>query len=172
VTPPINARVSKLGRLALQSVPLLLLTAACQGQLTGPESGATPAGPAVNSSGGGNVAQPDLPRPPVGTFAGPIVTSPSNTTRFVRLNHKQWENTVRDALKLSAPTGLSKSFVAEPLRSAFDTNGAVLSVSADTFKDYQLAAESLASTIAHDAAIKTRLAPQADATTLIKNLGN
>jgi hypothetical protein len=171
VTSPIYGRVSKLGRLALRSVPVLLVTAACQGQLTGPESGAPPAGPELNGGGSGNTPQPDLPRPPVGTFAGPIVTSPSSTTRFVRLNHKQWENTVKDALKLGAPTGLSKAFVAEPLRSTFDTNGAVLSVSADTFQDYQLAAESLASTVAHDAAIKTRLAPQADATTLIKNLG-
>lgn len=127
----------------------------------------------MSGGGGGStaVAPVDLPRPTVGTFAGPIESAPAATTRFMRLNHKQWENTVRDALKLSAVTGLSNAFVAEPLRSSFDTNGAVLSVSADTFQDYQSAAESLANTVAHDAAIKARFAPQADASEFIKNLG-
>jgi Protein of unknown function (DUF1592)/Protein of unknown function (DUF1588)/Protein of unknown function (DUF1595)/Protein of unknown function (DUF1587)/Protein of unknown function (DUF1585) len=173
VTPPIFRRVSNSGGVALRSVPLLLLLAACQGELTGSTPGAPDAsgGGSGNGSGGSNVTQSDLPRPAVGTFAGPIVAAPSTTTRFTRLNHKQWENTVRDVLKLSAVTGLSKSFVAEPLRSTFDTNGALLSVSADTFQDYQNAAESLSGTIAKDAAIKSRLAPQPDATTLIKNLG-
>ncbi len=115
--------------------------------------------------------QPDLPRPPVGSFAGPIVSLPSKSSRFMRLNHPQWENTVRDALKLTAPLGLSKAFVAEPLRSTFDTNGTVLSVSADTFRDYQNAAESLARTFAHDQAMLGRFAPGKDATELIQNLG-
>ena len=168
VTSQILRRVSKSGGVAV------LLLVGCQGQLTGPD-GSEPAGTAGSgpsaSAGTGSVPMPDLPRPAVGTFAGPIVTTPAATTRFMRLNHHQWENTVRDVLKLSAPTGLSKSFVAEPLRSAFDTNGAVLSVSPDTFQDYQNAAESLAGTVAHDTAIKSRLAPSADAATFIKNLG-
>jgi len=160
-----------LGGVALRAAPVLLLWG-CQGELQGSNAPGTQlAGPAVNSSGSGNVTQPDLPRPAVGTFAGPIVSTPSATTRLLRLTHKQWESSVRDVLKLSAVTGLSKAFVAEPLRSTFDTNGAVLSVSADTFQDYQNAAESLSDTIAHDAGIKGQLAPQPDATTFIKNLG-
>jgi hypothetical protein len=115
--------------------------------------------------------QADLPRPPVGSFAGPIVSSPSKSTRFMRLNHPQWENSVKDALKLAQPLGLSKAFVSEPLRSTFDTNGSVLSVSADTFRDYQNAAESLARTLAHDATIVGRFAPGKSATELIDNLG-
>jgi hypothetical protein len=153
------------------AVPLLIL-AGCQGELTGSSPGAQPAGPGGTSAGGSsNVTPADLPRPAVGTFAGPIVAPPPATTRFSRLNHNQWENTVRDVLQLSAVTGLSKAFVAEPLRSTFDTNGALLSVSDDTFQDYQNAAESLSDTIAKDATIRSRLAPQADATTFIKNLG-
>lgn len=113
--------------------------------------------------------QPDLPRPAVGTFAGPIVSTPTSTTRFSRLNHRQWENSVRDALKLPAVTGYSSSFVAEPLRSAFDTNGAVLSVSSDTFRDYQGAAEQLAQVVLKDASVRDKLGK--DATTFIKNLG-
>ncbi len=149
---------------------LSLMLAGCQGQLQGENPGPAQTNP--GGAGTGNVSQPDLPRPASGTFAGPIVSSPAKTTRFSRLTHKQWENTVRDVLKLTAVTGLSKSFVAEPLRSAFDTNGAVLSVSSDTFQDYQNAAEQVADTVAHDATVRGRLATQGtDATTFIKNLG-
>jgi hypothetical protein len=153
--------------------PIALLLAACQGDILGPSSGGPVAGPGPDPSGGGNpTVQPDLPRPPVGTFAGPIVSQPSTSSRFVRLNHKQWENSVRDALKLAQSLGLSGSFVAEPLRSAFDTNGSLLSVSADTFRDYQIAAESLAVTVAHDSAVMARFAPSAgDSAAFIKNLG-
>jgi hypothetical protein len=162
-----------LGSVALRSVPLVLLVAGCQGELSGTAPNDNPTGPVTSSGGSATVTQPDLPRPAVGTFAGPIVTTPAAAaTRFMRLNQKQWENTVRDVLKLSAITGLSQAFVAEPLRSTFDTNGALLSVSADTFQDYQNAAENLADKVAHDATIKGSLAPQgADATTFIKNLG-
>lgn len=170
VTPPIFRRVSKWGGVALRSASLSLILAGCQGQLQGESPGPSQTNP-DGSAGTGNVTQPDLPRPAAGTFAGPIVSTPAQTTRFSRLTHKQWENTVRDVLKLSAVTGLSKSFVAEPLRSTFDTNGAVLSVSSDTFQDYQNAAEQVAATVAHDMAVRGRLAPQADATTFIKNLG-
>lgn len=152
---------------------LALILAGCQGQVQGESPGPSPGPDGAQTNGGsGAVVQPDLPRPAVGTFAGPIVSAPSQTTRFNRLTAKQWENTVRDVLKLSAITGLSKSFVAEPLRSAFDTNAAVLSVSSDTFQDYQNAAESLSDTVAHDATVRGNLAPQgADAITFIKNLG-
>ena len=154
----------------------MLLLAACQGQLGGElQGGGSSPGAAGGGSGGpgagGSSGQAPLPRPSLGTFAGPIVSTPGPSTRFARLNHVQWENTVRDALKLSAPLGLSSSFVAEPLRSTFDTNGAVLSVSPDTFRDYQIAAESLAKTIAHDTTILTRLAPGTDSLALIKALG-
>lgn len=156
--------------MVLGSACLLALLVGCEGRLSGAE-GANPGALPDASNSGGNAAQPDSPRPALGTFAGPIVTTASPTTRFMRLNHRQWENTVRDALKLGALTGLSQAFVAEPLRSTFDTNGAVLSVSPDTFQDYQNAAEQLASTVAHDANIKSRLGPGNDALAFIGNLG-
>lgn len=172
VTPPLFRRVTGWGGSALGAATLSLILAGCQGQLQGQDPATqTPGGPESNGNTG-NMPQVDLPRPAAGTFAGPIVATPTQTTRFSRLTHKQWENTVRDVLKLSAPSGLSKSFVAEPLRTTFDTNGAVLSVSSDTFQDYQNAAEALSDTVAHDTAVRGRLAPQgADATTFIKNLG-
>ncbi len=155
----------------LRSAPLVVLLAACQGELIGPSNDGPSVGPGPGPTGGGVTGQPDLPRPPLGTFAGPIVSQPSASSRFVRLNQTQWENSVRDALKLAQPLGLSKAFVAEPLRSTFDTNGSLLSVSADTFRDYQIAAESLAATLAHDSSIITRFAPNEDAAAFIKGLG-
>ena len=145
-----------------------------QGQPGSPAAGLSNSSGDSSSAGFGGMGgtgPSDASRPPVGTFAGPIVSSPSASSRFVRLNHAQWENTVRDALKLSAVTGLSKSFVAEPLRSTFDTNGTLLSVSADNFRDYQIAAESLASTLAHDAKLLSGIAPAGDRAALIANLG-
>ncbi len=148
----------------------LLLATGCQGELTGsvPDT-VGPDAPEQSTGGSGSLPQPNLPRPAMGTFAGPIVSTPTTTTRFSRLNHRQWENSVRDALKLSATTGFSSSFVAEPLRSTFDTNGAVLSVSSDTFRDYQGAAEQIAQVVLKDSAVRAKLGT--DAATFIGNLG-
>ena len=160
-----------MGSVIARCAPVALLLA-CQGELLGPGGGTPATGPNDPTMPGNNPTQVDLPRPPVGTFAGPIVSTPAVSSRFVRLNHKQWENSVRDALKLAQPLGLSNAFVAEPLRSTFDTNGSLLSVSADTFRDYQIAAESLAATVARDSAILDRLAPtEGDEAAFIKNLG-
>ncbi len=81
------------------------------------------------------------------------------SSRFVRLNHRQWENTVRDLLRLDAPLGLSSTFVAEPLRGNFDTNGGILTVSQDLSRDYQNAAEKIAEKVAREPALLARLAP-------------
>jgi hypothetical protein len=94
-----------------------------------------------------------------GTPTGPITSRPAPTSRFVRLNHQQWENSVRDVLKLPASLGLSSSFVAEPLRSTFDTNGSLLSVSPDLWQDYQKAAETAANKVARDPALLASVAP-------------
>jgi hypothetical protein len=77
------------------------------------------------------------------------------------LNHQQWENTVRDLLRLPAPLGLSSSFVAEPLRSSFNTNGGILTVSPDLWSDYQTAAEALAKKVAHDPGLLAAITPAA-----------
>jgi hypothetical protein len=90
---------------------------------------------------------------------GPISSAPSESSRFVRLNHRQWENTVRDLLRLPEALGLSSAFVAEPLRGNFDTNGGILTVSQDLSRDYQNAAEKIAEMVARDPAMLGRLAP-------------
>ena len=94
------------------------------------------------------------------TFQGPIVSTPLAATRFVRLSHRQWENTVRDLLRLPEPLGLSRAFVAEPLRGTFDTNGSILTVSQDMSRDYQLAAEKVANLVARDRERLAALAPE------------
>src|SRR5687767_10359127 len=109
------------------SVPVVLrsvvfsLAAACTGTLDGQ------AGPSDHF---GDPSQVGEGAPPPGidspTFLGPIVSAPAPTSRFVRLSHRQWENTVRDALYLPEALGLSRAFVAEPLRGTFDTNGSIL----------------------------------------------
>jgi hypothetical protein len=90
---------------------------------------------------------------------GPINSRPAPTSRFIRLNHQQWENSVRDVLRLPAPLGLSNAFVAEPLRSTFDTNGSLLSVSPDLWRDYQTAAEAVGNKVARDPALLLSVAP-------------
>jgi hypothetical protein len=127
---------------------LLALSAACSGMVDGA------AGP---SSGFGEPA--DQGNPPGEWVDGPISSEPGESSRFVRLNHRQWENTVRDLLRLAEPLGLSSTFVAEPLRGNFDTNGGVLTVSQDQSRDYQSAAEKIAEKVARDPALLAMLAP-------------
>jgi hypothetical protein len=94
-----------------------------------------------------------------GVPSGPILSAPGPSSRFFRLTHQQWENTVRDLLRLTTPAGLSSGFVAEPLRSSFDTNGGILAVSPDLWSDYQSAAENLARRVARDAKLLAAISP-------------
>lgn len=82
---------------------------------------------------------------------GTIVSDPGPSSHLLRLSHWQWENTVRDLLRLSQPTGLSQQFLVEPQRSMFDNSGGVLEVSSQLWVDYRRAAEQLAKTVARDA---------------------
>src|SRR5690606_1803070 len=49
-------------------------------------------------------------------------------SRFPRLSHAQWENTVRDLFRLSEVTGLSAQFVDDPTASGFDNKGSAFDV--------------------------------------------
>src|SRR5215471_21862635 len=138
----------------LRVAPVLLALSACTGQIgdigssgngptggSGTTSGGTTSG--GTTSGGTTTGGTTSGGTTTGGFDGhgPLVSQPGVTTRFVRLNHSQWENTVKDVLKFAAPVGLSSTFVAEPLRSTFDTNGTLLSVDPDLWQDYESAAE-------------------------------
>jgi hypothetical protein len=145
----------------LVSLPLLFVLS-CSGEIGGGagSDGVGPGGTGAGSGGGGATTGGGGGGAAAGGGAiGPLASRPGPTTRFVRLNHQQWENTVRDLLRLPAPIGLSATFVAEPLRSTFETNGSLLNVSADLREDYQSGAEAVASKVVKDAALFAALVP-------------
>ncbi|XYI03856.1 DUF1592 domain-containing protein [Sorangium sp. So ce1128] len=78
---------------------------------------------------------------------------------FPRLSHAQWENTVRDLLRLDDRPGLSASFTTDPLGGVFDNNEAALQVTPGLWGDYQRAAEELAGMVAADEGKLGRLLP-------------
>lgn len=86
---------------------------------------------------------------------------PAPAGRVARLSHAQWENSVRDLLRLDEPSGLSASFP-EQARSAgyvFDNAAAALRVEQALWGAYGPAATSLAQTVTSDAARLARLLP-------------
>lgn len=86
-------------------------------------------------------------------FSGPIVSEPSESIRLYRLNHAQYERTVRDLLRLDEDLGISELFVAEPLITTFDTDATLLTVSADLRRDYERAAETIAQLLVDDESV-------------------
>lgn len=100
----------------------------------------------------------------VGTIGGSsddqaAVQSIPERSAFPRLTHAQWENSVRDVLRLEARPGFSASFTGDPLGGVFDNNEAVLSVTPNLWADYQRAAEELAALIVADPAKVAALVP-------------
>lgn len=86
--------------------------------------------------------------------------APLDTSRFPRLSHLQWENSVRDLLYLAQPSGLSKSFTGDPLGGIFDNNESSLLVAPGLWADYQSAAEELSVLVTSDAAKLAKLIPK------------
>jgi hypothetical protein len=84
----------------------------------------------------------------------------SESSRFPRLSHAQWENTIVDLFYLDAPTGLSSAFAPDPLGGkAFDNNEASLSVTPNLWGDYQTAAETIGQMVTADPALLARIVP-------------
>ena len=158
--------------LALAVGPVLAISAACSASSSGPGAGASGAGPGVNPAGqGGGAAQ-----------AGGTSTNPSNSpvsmpgmpiySRFLRLTNGQWENSVHDILKLSAPTGQSGQFLHSVSGTTdFDNNERVVVVNNDNWSDFQGAAEAVAAKVtATDQALQAVVATT-DPATFIKTFG-
>ncbi|HTJ80231.1 MAG TPA: DUF1592 domain-containing protein, partial [Polyangiaceae bacterium] len=81
-------------------------------------------------------------------------------SRFPRLSHRQWENTVQDLFHLSAPTGYSQAFYPDPLGGkAFDNNESVLDVTPQLWANYQTAAEKVATLVMDDPAALASILP-------------
>ena len=99
-------------------------------------------------------------------------------TAFPRLTHRQWENSVRDLLRLADRPDLSDSFEPDTRISFFDNNIRALRVSSDLWSDYQEAAETLAEAATSDSAVLNGLLPDGlpsdpweRVRALIRNLG-
>ena len=84
------------------------------------------------------------------------------TSRFPRLSHAQWENTIQDLFELPETTGLSSLFIGDPISGGFDNNSEALQVSATLWSDYQRAAEQIAGQVAVDPEILARIVPAVD----------
>ncbi len=80
-------------------------------------------------------------------------------SRFPRLSHAQWENTVRDLLHLTESTGLSDAFIDDPIAGGFDNQGGTFEVSATLWGDYQRASEAVAELVVSDADLLAGIVP-------------
>jgi hypothetical protein len=94
------------------------------------------------------------------TTPDPNAPQALDTSRFPRLSHLQWENSVQDLLYLTQPSGLSSSFTGDPLGGIFDNNESSLLVAPGLWADYQLAAEELSVLVTSDAARLAKLLPK------------
>lgn len=155
--------------------PLLIAATGCTvsgeaGQRTDPGSGQPPGSAAAGSSGTGTT--PGQGGQSSGS-TGPIALSGSPLySRFLRLTNSQWENSVHDILKLSAPTGQSDQFLhAVANTTDFDNNEQVVVVNNDNWSDFQGAAEAVVAKVtATDQALKA-VVSTTDAATFIKTFG-
>ena len=86
-------------------------------------------------------------------------SQPFETTRFARLSHGQWENTVRDLFALPAQTGFSDLFIGDPSSGKFDNDAAALDVTPTLWADYQRAAEQVADYVTADALLLAAIVP-------------
>jgi hypothetical protein len=95
---------------------------------------------------------PDAPPPGgcVGDECRTVVEAPAPGSRYPRLTHAQWENTVAALFALDGPAGLSSDFNADPSVGAFDSDERRLVVTDALWRDYQRAAEALAERVTRD----------------------
>jgi hypothetical protein len=82
------------------------------------------------------------------------------TTQFARLTSLQWENAVHDLLQLTEPTGLSDTFLGDPLTGGFENQADALAVSPGLWQDYQRAAETLALRVTTEPELYARVVPE------------
>jgi hypothetical protein len=93
-------------------------------------------------------------------------------SHYVRLTHRQWENGVRDLLKLAAAPGLTDSFTGDPPEGTFSNNERSLFVTANLRTDYERAAEAMAKRVAGDATARAAVVgSDNNATSFIKSFG-
>lgn len=107
----------------------------------GSATGGTGGGSATGGTGGGG----DAGTGNVGGAKPLSLKGEPIYTRFVRLTHDQWENSVKDILHLAALPGLSSTFEPSVLGSTdFSNNEIVLTVTSSLWSSYQSASETVA----------------------------
>ena len=160
VRPPTPARVAALPAALLAA---LLSASGCYSGLDGgqtgdgDDTGDTTAGePTDGSADAGETAADAGDAGEDGSAELP------ETSRYPRLSHAQWENTIRDLFELPATTGKSGLFIGDPINGGFDNNSEALQVSATLWTDYQRAAEEIAEQVVTDPEILARIAPAVD----------
>ena len=130
-----------------------------------PGSGATGAGAGTASGGDGGTGA-------VSSVAGTALNGEPIFSRFVRLTHHQWENSVRDLLRLGSTPGLSSGFTGDPPEGHFSNNERALYVTSGLWSDYQRAAETLSEQVARNgAALAALTGGSTDAMAFIRDLG-
>jgi hypothetical protein len=166
-----------------------LLAAGCTGAVLGGGTGGPGGGNNPNPGSPGGVQPPPgstMVIPPGGNepvaippdqpqdapVTGAFASAPGPSSRFVRLSHLQWENTVNDLFRGTTRTGISRDFLSEPIRSSFNNNGSIVQVGSELWLDYQKAAGELA-TAARDAKVHGSFLSNGakDARAFIRNLG-
>ena len=138
--------IRKIGPHALLSALVLFGTLACSDGYKG-----IPGGTSTGATGsGGNLSvTPEEPAPTGGV------------SRFRRLTHAQWEQTVSDLFGLAESSNLSSSFRSDPVQSGyiFLGNGAALEVDQALWSSYQGVALALAKQVAEDDDILANILP-------------
>ncbi|MFK7929594.1 MAG: DUF1592 domain-containing protein [Myxococcota bacterium] len=83
------------------------------------------------------------------------------STRFARLTHTQYENTLRDLLEAEERPGVAGSFIGDVLsEGGFDNDGDQLQVGGDLWLDYQRAAEVLAGRVVAEPSLYAAVVPE------------
>jgi hypothetical protein len=127
------------------------------GALGGPNgAGPNGVGPGSSTPGGTIPGSTEIPIDPA--TGEPAVEGVAWTTRFPRLSHEQWGNSVRDLLRLPERPELAATFATDPDDSRFDNYGERI-VSSNLWADYQRAAETVAADVAGDATKLARIRP-------------
>jgi hypothetical protein len=155
------------GAIASAALAAVLSLPSC---VAGPGPGETPdpgsTGPGATGSGGssagGQGASPGTAgsAPGQASSGGIIASSPGPSSRLVRLNHTQWENTVVDLLRLPQRTGLSDQFISDTFTTTFDNGGGTAEVGPQLWSNYRRAADQLATKVSRDAAALAGLMPK------------
>jgi hypothetical protein len=147
--------------IAIWSTGLLLATGCYQGADADADADAGSTGSASNP--GTDAGESDATGDPTDTGdTDGVPEALPQTSRYPRLSHVQWENTVQDLFFLPAPTGFSKLFIGDPVSGGFDNNSEALKVGATLWTDYQRGAELVAELVTSDPALLAKVAPQID----------